>query len=251
MTAVLMYHGVGETPAAHGERRYTVSRQALARHLDLLRGRYPVLGYEEMLDGRAPRGTVVLTFDDGEASVFAEALPELKARHVTATVFITTAWIDTPGYLTGTEILRLRDEGWTIGAHGATHRYLSDLDDAALEQELAGSREALEHLLGKPVRHMSLPGGRTDPRVSATARRLGYRSLCTSQVGCHEARDPLMAIPRLMVQRGFGDRLFLGLAGGRPLAIAALAGRQALLGGAKRLLGNRAYDQLRGLARRP
>src|SRR6185369_14232413 len=105
--------------------------------------------------GALPEKTLVLTFDDGYASVREEALPRLRARGFVATVFLVTdrcggdsAW---PGQtaslvrplLTWDEAAALAEEGWELGAHGRTHRPLAGLTAAATEDEVLSSGEEI------------------------------------------------------------------------------------------------------------
>lgn len=249
---VLMYHGVGQA-TTRGEEYYTVGEEAFAAQVAML-GARRVVSYPDLLAGRATPGSVVLTFDDGERSVYTRALPLLRACGLSATVFVTTGWIGSDGYLGADEIVALRDAGWIVGAHGVTHRFLSDLAEADLRQELVASRDALAAILGAPPEHMSLPGGRESSRVRAAVRAAGYRSLCTSRMGLTPARCDPYGVRRMMVVRPYDlDRFRRIVVGDRRLYFTMRA-RDELLGAAKRLLGNDHYVALRlrafGLVRR-
>ncbi len=250
MTTVLMYHGVGDDLARGGELRYTVSEQSFSRQVSYLVDQHRIISYPDLLAGRGGAGTVVLTFDDGEKSVFTRALPAMRAAGITGTVFVTTGWIGSEGYLAADDLRALRDAGWTVGAHGVTHRYLSDLDAPSLRDELIQSRDALTLILGAPPRHMSLPGGRADARVSRAVRDAGYTSLGTSALGRADARPDPFSVPRLMVLRHHDDHFFQQLAAGDPKLLLKLRLRQGLLDRAKRVMGNRGYDLVRGVALR-
>jgi peptidoglycan/xylan/chitin deacetylase (PgdA/CDA1 family) len=248
-SVVLMYHGI-DRPARHGEVHYTVERERFARQLDLLQGTGRVVSFEALLSGRAAAGSVALTFDDGERSVVQLALPLMQARGLTGALFMTSDWIGSEGYLSADELRALQGQGWTVGAHGATHRYLSDLSDPALSEELARSRDALVGVLDRDASplHMSLPGGRADHRVVEAVKRAGFGSLSTSEVGRNAAQPDRFSVRRTMVLGGWGLRTLQRAAAGDPRFYLPLRGRQALLGAAKRALGNRTYDRLRGLA---
>jgi peptidoglycan/xylan/chitin deacetylase (PgdA/CDA1 family) len=240
---VLMYHGVG-APTSRGEEYYTVAEDAFRAQIALLRGRV-VATYEELLAGRAPPRAVVLTFDDGERSVLTHALPVMREAGMNGTLFVTSGWIGTEGYLSADEIRELRAEGWTIGAHGVSHRFLSDLTDAELRDELVRSREALGDLLGAHPAHMSLPGGRENPRVLAAVHAAGYRSLCTSRMGLSPQRPDSFSVPRMMVVRPWDMERFRKIVNGDQRLVFSLRARHVFLGVAKRLLGNERYVALR------
>lgn len=245
MTVVLMYHGVGHSPAQRGELRYTVARKQFEVQLEHLAQAHRVVSFADVAAGRAGEGAVAVTFDDGEASVFEHALPVMRRLGLTGTAFVTTGWIGQPGYLGADELRELDRLGWTVGAHGVTHRYLSALDDPDLDDELLQSRDALTLILGRAPEQMSLPGGRADRRVVAAVRRAGYRSLGTSELGPNSAAPDPFGVKRAMVLRHWDDRRFTGLAKGCPALYRRLRARQLALDTGKRLLGNRGYDLLR------
>jgi len=244
---VLIYHGIGDQPASFGERYYTIAETEFAKQLRLLAER-PVVPLPWFVKGQGPPGAAVITFDDGERSVVDTALPLLEARGWVGTVFVTTAWIGRPGYLKPDDLRLLARKGWTIGTHGATHRFLSDLSDADLRQELDRSRETLTRILGRAPEHLSLPGGRGSERVQAAARAAGYVSLCTSEMGLNSRPPQLWRIRRIMVVRPWDLDRFRGFVSGDRLLYWRMEARQQLFAGAKRALGNKRYVRLRARA---
>lgn len=245
MTVVLMYHGVGDQPTHSSELRYTVGPAEFARQMRLLAHSGRAVDYPRLVRGAAPAGSVAVTFDDGERSVATAALPVMRELGLRGTLFVTSGWIGSEGYVDAEDLRELSREGWTVGAHGATHRYLSDLARAELERELREPRQVLERILGRAPEHMSLPGGRADRRVVRAVKRAGYASLGTSRVGQNRPGGDPFGIRRVMIQRQFGPQLFRGIVEGRRQVYLRLQARQWLLDSAKRALGNRAYDLLR------
>jgi len=244
---ILMYHGVGPPPPrVADEGHYNVDRAELEQQLDVLASRR-VISLEAMLGGEAG---VVLTFDDGERSVLLEAAPLLSARRLPAVLYVTSGLLGMPGYLAPEEVAKAAAAGLTIGAHGHTHRFLSDLPDAELDDELERSRQTLGKLVGAPVVHMSLPGGRGDTRVAAAARRAGFRTVATSRAGLASIRQNAYDIPRMPVNRGLSPAGFASLCDGRLAVYAPAIVKERALWAAKRALGNDRYVALRGAARR-
>ena len=71
---------------------------------------------------------VSITFDDGFASTYTNALPVLTERGIKATVYVTTDFIGSPGYMTWDQVISLQnDYGWEIGSHTVTHAELEGL----------------------------------------------------------------------------------------------------------------------------
>jgi peptidoglycan/xylan/chitin deacetylase (PgdA/CDA1 family) len=85
---ILMYH---RFPAER--------RQEFARQLEHVKRNYRVLPLEQIVralkEGRAIEpNTLAITVDDGHRDFYETAYPELKARALTATVFLTTGFLD-------------------------------------------------------------------------------------------------------------------------------------------------------------
>ena len=149
----------------------------------------------------APALPIVISFDDGYGCTFERAWPILRARSLTATLFVDTARLDGPRpSLRKAEIAAMAKEGLEVGSHGVTHRDLTTLDDATLRDELARSREALSELIGQNVAGFAYPYGRQTPEIRHIVREFG----CRSAVLAAEHREStvghdtdLFAIPRI------------------------------------------------------
>lgn len=124
-----------------------------------------------------------ITFDDGLRSTLRAA--DVLARHgFAATAFLATdrmgldnAWPGQPRaiprfeVLTWAEALELRAAGVRLAAHSKTHPHLNQIDDAAIDAELTGSRSAIESRTGEPCRLLAYPYGAHDRRVRRIAAR--------------------------------------------------------------------------------
>jgi peptidoglycan/xylan/chitin deacetylase (PgdA/CDA1 family) len=153
---------------------------------------------------------VAITFDDAFRSVHEVAFPILSRHGFTATVFVPTAFLDRdlpmswPGIdhwlggphanelhpMSWEELRALASAGWEIGSHTRTHPRLTELDGAALTDELSGSRADCAREIGAPCRSLSYPFGDHDERVVAAADRAGYSAACTLTSRPHAA-EPL------------------------------------------------------------
>jgi peptidoglycan/xylan/chitin deacetylase (PgdA/CDA1 family) len=85
------------------------------------------------------------------------------------------------------ELRSLADAGWEIGAHTRTHPHLTELDDAALDEELRASRRDCESALGLPCRSFAYPFSDEDPRVVRATGEAGYSAACTLPAALHPA----------------------------------------------------------------
>lgn len=134
--------------------------------------------------GRPPveRG-FALTIDDGLQSILRVA--DVLARYeAVATVFLVTDRVgsdnDWPGQparvaraplLAWSDLEALASLGVRFAAHGRTHVSLDQCDDAQLDGELRGSRDAVEQRLGRPCPLFAYPYGHANSRVRHAARR--------------------------------------------------------------------------------
>ena len=135
---VLLYHSVDDhAPGKFAP--FTLSRARFVEHLDrLVELGYSSLTVSQMLGRLAagvdlPERCVVLTFDDGFADFAANAWPELQARSLEATLYVTTGPVGgTSRWLAGLgaghlpmldwdQVSTLAGQGCEIGAHSVNH----------------------------------------------------------------------------------------------------------------------------------
>ena len=155
-----------------------------------------------------PERAVVFTFDDAYASVHEQALPVLERANFRATVFVVTSalggantWDQAPEHralriMAPTALLELRDAGWEIGAHTATHPALTSLDDAAADDEMSRADTTLAELLGDPVSLFAYPFGLHDERIRCLARSRYAACMATGARAVNSSSD-LAAMPRV------------------------------------------------------
>jgi peptidoglycan/xylan/chitin deacetylase (PgdA/CDA1 family) len=213
---VLMYHSVADDPPP-SMRRLSVRTDMFAAQLSLLRSE----GFETMtfsdlaavVRGRraVPPRAVALTFDDGYADFHEVVLPLLARYGCTATVFVTTGWLDDardrragrpPGrMLTWRQVQEAASAGIEVGAHSHSHPELDQISDRALERELRTSKDLLEDRLGRPVPTLAYPFGYWSRRVRDAVGAAGYRSAAAVGNTTVTTHDDVLALPRLTVRR--------------------------------------------------
>jgi peptidoglycan/xylan/chitin deacetylase (PgdA/CDA1 family) len=144
---------------------------------------------------------VRFTFDDGNRSDHAIALPVLMARNRSATFFVCSSRIGQPGYLSAPQLRDLVAAGMTIGSHGHEHVNWRSLADDELARQLKRSRQGIEDVVGHPVDRVSAPFGELDSRVVRAAVTEGFRCLFASSGGFATAETGL--IPRNTLKSNF------------------------------------------------
>ena len=167
---------------------------------------------------------------------------------MTATFFVTTAWVGRPGFATWDQLREMRDAGMAIESHTHTHPFLSELGAAALRDELCRSRELLGEKLGIESRMLALPGGDA-PRSALLGEigEAGYRVVATSRWGVNADRraESVQWIRRCTVRGEPGDREFLAIATGDPVLRLRKHAREGTLAFIRRSLGPSRYARWR------
>jgi len=241
-----MYHGLHQDRRAPGvhDSYYSVSPEAFARQLDWLHEH----GYRtrRLTDPTSSPRDVVVTFDDGDASMMTVALPLLLGRGMVAEFCITSDYVGQAGRVTRRDVRELADNGMGILSHGRTHRPLRALSDGDLSEELRRSKRDLETWCGRPVTGLSVPGGRAGRREYRAARAEGYDVLLNSTPGPN--RRPGRYLHRLCITQRTDLTDFAGLVQWRGVAPRRLALRTAALEVPKRVLGDVRYANLRAVA---
>jgi len=246
----LMYHEL-ETPGRSlcsedaGYVRYAVREADFRQQLQRLAaaGIRGVSVSEDLECTHDGAGRVVITFDDGCETDYLVAAPILKENGFRAIFYVVAGFLGRRGYLTPDQLRALSLEGFEVGCHSMTHAYLTELDAGGLEEEIVASKNRLEQILGHRVEHFSCPGGRWNVAISDCCRRAGYRSVATSRIGVNRDGGNAFNLARIVVQRQTELTEFDLLCRGEGLWLPRA--KQALLDGAKRVVGNSAYERLR------
>ncbi len=117
---------------------------------------------------------VTFVFDDGYDTDYLVARDIFSEQGAVACSAITTDWINKLGYMSADQIIGLRDAGWEIMSHSASHPNLRSLAPAQIDDELSRSKRALEGL-GLTVKNLVYPYNKSDEKVRKIARE-SYRS---------------------------------------------------------------------------
>ena len=165
----LCFHGIGTPgrPLEPDEELYWVGAAQFDEFLTVI-GRYP---------------SVRITFDDGNQSDTALALPALRRHSLKAAFFVISGRLGQPGSLAPAEVRSLVQNGMTVGSHGMWHRPWRSVNDEQLREELADAAAAIADASGQPVHEVACPFGSYDRRVLSAARRYGFSRVYTVDGG--------------------------------------------------------------------
>lgn len=193
---VLMYHLILEKP-------YNTYTDLFVRPNDFEAQLKAITeaGIETVFPKDTGNGGLTITFDDGYADNYTNAFPLLKKYNVKATIFVITDLIGTPEYMTAEQLREMSESGLvSVQSHTRSHRKLSSLTDAELDEELRGSKETLEELTGSEVYAVAYPMGDYDERVLAAVKKyytVGYTTKAPHRVKTFDGLTyPRRGVPR-------------------------------------------------------
>jgi peptidoglycan/xylan/chitin deacetylase (PgdA/CDA1 family) len=214
---ILMYHSISQF-ASSKFRQFTVPVTLFADHMTYLhQNGYTPITVTQFINARGQKGSalperpIVITFDDGFADFFTEALPVLQQYRFTATLYIATGFINGTSrwlqreeetsrpMLTWDQLSEISAHGIECGAHSHCHRQLDILPDAVAYDEIVRCKRLLEDHLGRDVLSFAYPHGYHSTTTKQFVRKAGYTSACAVKYAMSsETTDPF-ALARLMV----------------------------------------------------
>jgi peptidoglycan/xylan/chitin deacetylase (PgdA/CDA1 family) len=88
---------------------------------------------------------VILNFDDGRKTQFAQAKPILDKYGFKATFYVVCNYLENkPGYMDWNEVKQLYKEGNDIGSHSMSHAHLGNLSKKDVKFQVGQSKKCLE-----------------------------------------------------------------------------------------------------------
>jgi peptidoglycan/xylan/chitin deacetylase (PgdA/CDA1 family) len=206
MRAVLTYHSIDDSGSP-----ISVDPAAFARHVRwLASGQVKVASLGDLLRLPPESNAVAVTFDDGFENFSTCAAPLLIEHALPVTLFVVTdragatnAWdgrsapgIPTLPLLGWAALERLAASGIGIGAHSRTHRDLTRLDGAALDDEIFGSAEVCRSRLGVAPDAFAYPYGRISHAAAARVSS-AFTCGCTTELRTLDSAHDAALLPRL------------------------------------------------------
>lgn len=137
---------------------------------------------DKVTESSEKENSFFITFDDGGRSAYAQTAHALERRGWRGHFFVATDFIDTPTFLSATEIKELDSRGHIIGSHSASHPLrMASLQPDELRREWLRSVEKLSDILGYQIKTASVPGGHFSRAVAEVASDAGIKMLFTSE----------------------------------------------------------------------
>lgn len=180
-SVIIMFHSVSPYETSDAPSCYC-SLDAFQQILDHIKAQgYRFVSMDECLRSLANgnyTGQCVISFDDAMDNFYQYAYPVLKERNIPFIHYVPSAQLGSPRIMSRLEIADLSaDALCTIGSHTRNHVNCAQCMD--LEAELYGSKQELEDITGREIKHFSYPWGTIDDiswRTIQILKRAGYVS---------------------------------------------------------------------------
>ena len=214
---ILMYHSIAQSTNPKFK-QFAVPPALFAEHMTYLRQHsYTPINVTQLvcmfLQGKfaLPERPVVLTFDDGFADFYTNALPVLQQCGFTATLYIATGFIGstsrwlaregeaTRPMLTWDQVNEISTCGIECGGHSHWHHQLDALPLAEARDEIVRCKALLEDHLGQKVSSFAYPHGYHSAAIKRLVREAGYTSACVVGYAMSSTTADPFALARLRV----------------------------------------------------
>ncbi len=236
---ILMYHSISDN-ASPKFKQFTVSPKLFAEHMAYLhQHKYTPIAVTQFVNALSQRGAklperpVILTFDDGFADFYTEALPVLRRYGFAATLYVATAfindtsrWLQREGemarpMLTWDQLREISASGIECGGHSHSHSQLDILSQAEAYSEIVQCKRLLEDYLSQSVSSFAYPFGYHTASIRQQVQEAGYTSACAvKHAMSSETTDPF-TLARLMVRSDTSVEALAALLGGHSSQVIA------------------------------
>lgn len=213
---VLLYHQIGNSPNANTNLDCYCKVEDFKNQMSFLyENNFKVITLSQACQlieqsANIESDFVVLTFDDGCDSFYECVHPILAEFGFPAVVYPVVGYLGKRAswkgltnhqisILSSKKLRELSNSGYEIGSHTIEHPRLTTLQTENICEQLSGSKEILEDILGKPVTSFSYPHGNFNSETIAILKECGYVSAVTCKSDFAENAPSLFEIPRKYV----------------------------------------------------
>jgi peptidoglycan/xylan/chitin deacetylase (PgdA/CDA1 family) len=207
---ILMYHVINPPPATAPYPGLYVPASEFAAQMQALKAAGWHAVTMDQLEANWTHGVplgpgkpIVLSFDNGYASQYTNALPVLRRLGWVGVENIQLSGLPpSEGGLTDPQVRGLVNAGWELDTQGISHADLITLDATGLRYQIDTARQMLRQRYGVPVNWFCYPSGHYNATVIAAVRAAGFIGSTTVVPGWAARSEDPYRLPRLRVLGG-------------------------------------------------
>ena len=174
---ILLYHHIEE----NGGNRYYVSPEEFhAQMIALREWGYTTIPISLLVDAlvngaELPARPVVISFDDGDISVYENAYPIMQDVDFTGVFYIVSNRLESQGFVNVNQLKEMIVAGWEVGSHSQSHIDLPTNHDV-VHAQIRQSKLDLEYALGTEIATFAYPFGTIDDYIVGKVQDYGYEA---------------------------------------------------------------------------
>lgn len=205
---ILIYHLVDNIP------KYSISPKNFENQIRYLNSKKKVIPLTELVSNiknnkKNPKGSIIITFDDGYKNNYVNAYPVLKKYNMPFTIFLATDYIGHnkkkwEGYemLSWEDVKEMAKNNVSFGAHTCSHCKLTDVSQEVATKEIIESKHIIENKIGKKIDFFSFPYGRRgcySEKIKQILKENGFECAVTANYGKNYLGSDLFELKRIGV----------------------------------------------------
>lgn len=215
---ILMYHSVEDT--AHSDEYkhlYVTKKQFTGQMRDLRRRGYNPITFDQLAGWRSstaelPDKPILITFDDGYATLERNVHPLLVELNFPYTVFVVTSlagkastWVASEGLtpwpiMSWETMTRLSQDGQvSFQPHTCSHPHLAQVPLSNARSEITECRSRMEDCFQSAMDTLCYPFGDFNADVVILTQDLGFKFAVTTQFGRARKSECAFTLPRISV----------------------------------------------------
>lgn len=188
---ILNYHDIVGKSNSKLINPFSIKEEAFNEQLKLIfDSKIPIITPDQFIQKSFPELSILLTFDDGNESLFSIAKPILDKLKIKVLFFPIISRINLDGYLNLDQIKILQEEGHLIGNHSYSHIDLSQLKREQLEFEIKKSKETFLKLFQINSPYFNFPYGNYNNLVIDQLKIQGFTHFFTTHSSINSIKAP-------------------------------------------------------------
>lgn len=205
---ILMYHYIENPGHDKGRDKLLVPPALLEEQLKFLRDNgWTTITLDDLSSGlkdpkTLPAKPIILTFDDGYTDFYYQAFPILQKYQAKATIYVLSrgAAIAPGFYMSESQLIELSKSPLiTIAAHTQDHRDLKAVNETYQRHEIFGSKQELESLIGKPVKHFAYPYGDFNDSAVKLVKEAGFETAASTIISTRNSESSRFTLRRVRI----------------------------------------------------